>query len=110
VLDGHYHGNYGNGKLWTTLPTDGNLLVTPEKDGSLHQKFPWWRAVRGRLTIRGQRLDAPVTSLSAWVPEGYGETGFQASGIIFPSEGCWQITGKADDSELTFVVKVQVTR
>jgi len=110
VIDGHRHGNHGNGKLWTTLPTDGKLLITPEKDGSFGQKFPWWRAVRGPLTIRGRRLHAPGDPLRSHVPAGYGETRFQASGVYFPSEGCWEITGRAGDAELTFVVEVRVKR
>src|SRR5712691_8496846 len=101
-------GSHGNGKLWTVFPANGKLLITPDKDGRLQEKFPWWRAVRGRLTIRGRRLDAPADPLKAWIPGGYGETGFQATGIIFPSEGCWEITGRVGDSELTFVVEVRV--
>ena len=110
VLSNPYSGNHGNGKLWTLLPTDGKLLIAPEKDGFLQMKFPWWRAVCGRLTITGRRLDAPAGPLRADVPAGYGETGFQASGVYFPSEGCWEITGKAADAELTFVVEVRVKR
>lgn len=104
-------GSHGNGKLWTTgLPLDGRLLLTTEKDGSIGEKFPWWRGVRGPLSIRGRRLDAPAGPLRAVVPAGYGETGFQASGVYFPSEGCWEITGRVGDSELTFVVEVRVRR
>lgn len=110
VIDGHRHGNHGNGKLWTTLPADGKLLIAPEKDGSLGWKFPWWRAVRGRLTITGRRLDAHADPLRASIPGGYGETGFQASSVIFPNEGCWEITGRVDDADLTFVVEVRIKR
>ena len=101
-------GAHGNGKLWTVLPLDGKLLLSPAKDRSIGEKFFWWRGVRGRLTIRGRRLDAPADPLRSDVPEGYGETGFQASGVYFPSEGCWEITGKVADSELTFVLEVRV--
>ena len=110
VWPNHSTGNHGNGKLWVTLPTGGKLLITPEKDGSLGEKFPWWRAVCERLTITGRRLDAPAGPLRASIPEGYGETGFQASGVYFPSEGCWEITGRVGDAELTFVVEVRVKR
>ena len=110
VIDGHHHGNHGNGKLWTGLPTDGKVLIAPEKDGSLGWKFPWWRAVNGRLTITGRRLDAHGDPLRASIPGGYGETGFQASGVYFPTEGCWEITGRAGDAELTFVVEVRIKR
>ncbi len=99
---------HGNGRLWTVLPLDGKLLLTREKDGSIREKFPWWRGVRGRLTISGRRLDGPAGPLRADVPDGYGETGFQATAIFFPSEGCWEITGRVADAQLTFVLEVRV--
>lgn len=44
--------------------------------------------------------------LIAEIPEGYGDTGFQASTIIFPTVGCWEVTGRAGDAELSFVTRV----
>ena len=35
-----------------------------------------------------------------------GLTGFNASGVIFPAEGCWQVTGRAGRVALTFVTCV----
>jgi hypothetical protein len=66
-------------------------------------KFGWWRGVSGRLSIQGRRLDAPAPPLRAEVSDGYGDHGFQASGVIFPMEGCWEITGQVDAARLTFV-------
>jgi hypothetical protein len=40
------------------------------------------------------------------VPDGYGDSGFQSSGITLPSEGCWQVTGRVGDASLTFVTLV----
>jgi hypothetical protein len=101
---------YGNGKLFVTLSTNG-LIVAPagyvNPDGSIGWKFPWWRYVSGQLTITGHRLDAPAPPLNSDVPAGYGETGFQASGVTFPSEGCWQVTAEVDHhTTLTFVTFV----
>ena len=45
--------------------------------------------------------------LRARIPEGYGDTGVQATALIFPTEGCWEVTGKVDRANLTFVVKVE---
>lgn len=112
------HLQHGNGTLWTELWLEGKVLFRPGgpgqvlPDGSLSMKFPWWRGegVRGVLTIQGRRLDATAPSLSADIPEGYGDSGFQASGIIFPSEGCWEVTGKASNAELTFVTLVVKAR
>jgi hypothetical protein len=104
--------HHGNGKLWTVLPADGKLLVQLGPDGRYGEKFPWWRGagVQGKLSITGRRLDGPAPPLESSIPAGYGETGFQASSIIFPSEGCWETTGKAGDAALTFVLEVRFKR
>jgi hypothetical protein len=104
--------NHGNTKLWTALWPGGVIKAEPDyvdKDGSIHMKFGWWRGVSGRLSIQGRRLDAPAPPLRAEVPDGYGDRGFQASGVIFPTEGCWEITGQVGAARLTvvnFVIKV----
>lgn len=102
-------GNYGNGKLSVTLDTNGVIVAGRDflnPDGSIHWKFPWWRMVAGELTITGRRLDAQAPPLASRVPSGYGDIGFQASGVIFPSEGCWQVTGRIAHTSLTFITFV----
>jgi len=96
---------HGNGRLWTVLPPNGIVRDAPKRDGSIREKFPWWRGVgvRGRLRITGRRLDAPAPPLRANIPRGYGLTDFQASGIIFPTAGCWSVTGTARKANLSFV-------
>ena len=109
-------GGYGNYALWTTLtmwseqpglvpaPDDGHL----QPDGSvIEMKWAWYRYIPGKLTIEGRRLDAPAPPLEAWVPDGYGDQGFQVSGITFPSDGCWEIMGSIEGKgSLIFVVRV----
>jgi len=56
--------------------------------------------------MHGKRLDAPAPPLRAIIPEGYGDTGFQATGLIFPTEGCWEVTGEVGDTRVTFVTRV----
>lgn len=98
------------GKLFVAgLTPDGTMKfswVSP--DGSLPQKFGWYRAegLRGRLTITGKRIDAPAHPLRADIPDGYGDSGFQATELIFPTEGCWEVTGKVDTTSLSFVIRV----
>jgi hypothetical protein len=58
------------------------------------------------LDNRGRSLDEPASSVTAQIPSGYGATGFQASQIIFPADGCWEVTGRAGVASLTFVVLV----
>ena len=106
-------GYHGNEALWTDLSwPEGKIVFRPGgvgrvlPDGSLSIKFPWWRGVRGKLALEGRRLDAPAPQLRSNVPEGYGDIGFQATALIFPTEGCWEVTGRVGDSVLTFVVLV----
>ena len=102
----------GNGSLWVRLWDEGTVFFKKGgsgkifSDGSMQMKFPWWRAAQGKLSIEGRRLDADAPPLSAKIPLGYGEIGFQASGILFPTEGCWEVTGKVGNASLTFVTRV----
>ena len=101
--------HHGNGALWTVLWPYGTIIAGPKDvkpDGSIGMKFPWWRSVDGRLTIEGRRLDRAAPPVTADIPEGYGDRGLQASGIVFPTEGCWEVTGRAAGARLTFVVMV----
>jgi hypothetical protein len=102
--------SHGNGKLWVGGLWPHGAIVARRgfirPDGSISMKFGWWRKVPGALTITGRRLDAPAPPLTASVPSGYGDTGFQASGVFFPAEGCWQVTGKVANTSLTFVTFV----
>jgi hypothetical protein len=69
-------------------------------------KFGWQRGVRGQLTIEGRRLDAPAPLLRSEVPNGYGALGFQATYVIFPTPGCWEVAGRVSDASVTFVTVV----
>ena len=103
---------HGNGQLWTALWPDGRVVFRPggpgstEPDGTLGMKWPWWRGVQGRLSIQGRRLDGAAPPLRAQIPDGYGEAGFQSTGLLFPTEGCWEVTGQVDGASLTFVTRV----
>jgi hypothetical protein len=100
---------YGNGSLWLgSLWPRGVVIITPDNagpGGQLGMKFGWYRLTSGFLTITGRRLDAPAPPLSAQ-SSGYGLIGFNASGVIFPTEGCWQVTGRVGRVVLTFVTFV----
>jgi hypothetical protein len=68
-------------------------------------KTGWFRPAGATLEITGQRLDAQAPSLEAHVPCCY-PTQFQATGLYFPTEGCWEVNAQAAESELSFVVQV----
>lgn len=105
-------GNHGNEFLVTVLWPDGKVIFEPGgpgfvlDDGALEMKFWWWRVVKGPLTIEGRRLDGAAPRLRADIPEGYGDIGFQATGLIFPTPGCWEVTGRIGQGRLTFVTQV----
>ncbi|MGA9190685.1 MAG: hypothetical protein WBZ24_03050 [Anaerolineales bacterium] len=102
--------------LTTVLWPDGRIPFDSEgpgeirDDGSLAVKFPFWRAdgIRGQLMISGRRLDDDSPPAFGEIPEGYGDTGFQASAIVFPTPGCWEVTARAGAAQMRFVQKVVV--
>jgi hypothetical protein len=103
----------GNGKLWTVLWPHGVFVARRKdvaRDGSISIKLPWWRGVRGALKLAGRRLDKPAPPLRAQIGPGYGSTGFQATGIIFSTPGCWEVTGSVGTARLSFVVLVRKPR
>jgi hypothetical protein len=99
---------YGNGKLWVGALWPGGVMeVGPDFFGPTGgSKFGWWRSVPGTLQITGRRLDGAAPPLRADVPSGYGEVGFQSSGVHFPTPGCWEVTGTMATTSLTFVALV----
>lgn len=100
-------GWYGNEALWVSLPPDGVLpsLPSAEDPELLDTKFPWWRITAGELTVETAQVDGDEAIVGS-VPSGYGDSGFTPSGLMFSSEGCWQVTGAVSGEELSFVVWV----
>jgi hypothetical protein len=98
------------GGLWP----NGTIVFRPGgvgfilPDGSLAMKFGWLRGpgLRGKLIIHGRRLDTSGPPLRADIPAGYADTGFQATELIFPSVGCWKVTGEVGSTKVTFVTRV----
>lgn len=108
-------GSYGNKELSVGpfgLWPNGTVVFRPggagfvTRDGSLGMKFGWHRGVSGRLEIEGRRIDAPAPRLQAEIPDGYGDSGFQATYLIFSTPGCWEIAARVGDASLTFVTMV----
>jgi hypothetical protein len=110
--------NYGNRYLGVAMWRRGRLVASRggqtwgqiARDGSIRAKLGWWRAVPGRLYIVGERLDAPAPPLRASIPAGYGIRGFQSTGLIFPTPGCWRVVGSLSGHELEIVVLVKKRR
>jgi hypothetical protein len=104
----------GNGQLGTDLWPDGTAVARPEwiqANGAIAMKWPWWRGpgVIGLVSIEGRRLDADGPGFSAESPsDGYGDSGFTPSELVFSGPGCWEVTGRVGEASLAFVTRVVV--
>jgi cytochrome c2 len=85
--------------LWAG-PVAGNY---PWQAGG--NKVIWIRPQGTQLTISGRRLDSDAPPLETWIPDGY-RTGFQVTGMTFPTGGCWEITARSGGHDLRFVTTV----
>jgi hypothetical protein len=102
------HSNWtGANGIWIALPPDGRVTWGTSTSGS---KFPVWLTATGVVTATARRLDGPTP------PSVKGEfnggdsagqaPGFNSSAITFPTNGCWEVTYRAGDGTLKFVVNV----
>ncbi len=104
---------FGTDGLWTLIGTDPRW--------PMGQKTFWWRKEWGRykwipeeqaskLTVTARRLDgdAPpadiLKSNSSYREQDW--KAFLVGGINFSVPGCWEVTGRYEDDELTYVVWV----
>ncbi len=105
--------------IWVSIPVDGIIRLAPDDsitfgplDGWRSSKVTWLReeGVEGFIEVTGHRLDeksdlTPQTPLSP--QRQYVRVGQVSTGLAFPSEGCWEVTGFVGDREITFVVDVR---
>ncbi|HJS19382.1 MAG TPA: hypothetical protein VJ785_11590 [Anaerolineales bacterium] len=107
---------YGSNSLWVSLPQDGVWSGLPHDSHGYSQKLPWWREgyvwdeePEPALIVSGERLDAEDSPLVASTANGAYADEFGSAmltGVDLPTLGCWKITGKYKDAELSFVVWV----
>jgi hypothetical protein len=105
-------GMLRNSGLEVPITPDGTItfgagrpgFVLP--DGALMIKYGWVRLRAGRFSIHGRRLDRHAPPLRASIAERAHGENFQPASLIFPTAGCWEVTGQLDDEKLTFVVRV----
>jgi hypothetical protein len=106
-------GVQGNAGLQAVLPPGSKFVFSPggpgfvDRDGALGIKFAWDRRIPGDLLVTGRRLDGDAQPARAYLNNGYGDRGFQPVYLVFPTAGCWQVTGGVGEARLTFVVLVE---
>lgn len=69
-------------------------------------KLGWFRPAGAELRITGRRLDGQAPALEREPGDIY-PARFQPAVLIFPTEGCWEVIGQAEDHELSFVVRIE---
>jgi len=107
---------YGSSSLWTAVREDGIWEDLPHNPAGYAQKVFWWRDVhiwteepQPALTVTGERLDvaAPPLHVSKATNASAGDMGSaMLVGVDFPTLGCWKVTGRYADTEISFVVWV----
>ena len=105
--------------IWVSIPGDGVLELAPDRDiafgiyqGWRTETFTWLRdkGVEGFIVVSGERLDEesdlqPQTPLSP--QRQYVQVGWVETGIAFPDEGCWEVTGTVGHHSITWVMDVR---
>jgi hypothetical protein len=107
---------YGSDSLWTAVRENGIWETQPHNPEGYTEKVFWWRdgyvwteEPEPALTVTGERLDAPAPPLTvSHATNAYASDIGSAMlvGVDMPTLGCWKITGKYGDAELSFVVWV----
>ena len=112
VVNGGTGGTYGNDVLEVVLWPQSKFVFMPggagfvDSDGALGIKVGWERRKKGHLEVGGRRLDGEANPVRAYIYD-YGEIGFQPIYLVFPTPGCWEVTGHVGDGSLTFVVSIE---
>lgn len=107
---------YGSSSLWTAVRQDGIWEALPHNPEGYTQKVFWWRdgyiwskEPQPALKVTGERLDAPAPPLHVSEATNASASDIGSAmlvGVDIPTLGCWKITGKYADVELSFVVWV----
>ena len=108
---------YGTPSLWAHLPSDGVWQGLPRRDGGGYfNKLPLWQqGYNGRsepepdIILVLRRLDAtvPLVSQRGGTNAFADNTWTMLTGVLFPTQGCWEVTAHHDGHTLTFVLSIQ---
>lgn len=98
----------GSDGIWLSLPPDGRVTWGSP---TLSSKFWAYAIVAGPASVIGRRLDAATPPGFSAVINGQPATsaqgpGFFPTGVLFPTNGCWEVTYRVGSAQLTFVVDV----
>ena len=107
---------YGTPELWTMLGTDQVWRDLPHNRNGYSQKVFWWSQdfdvstdPYPAFTLIIERLDVASAPMVVAEEATNASADFgtaMLTGVEIPTSGCWKITGKYQESELSFVVWV----
>jgi hypothetical protein len=101
---------FGSDGLWIIPPENGEWQGLKQKMGWWRHAYAWRKEPTPKLKITGRRLDSQAPPLDVDGPNAVGVSGspgnYMMVGLTFPTPGCWEITGRYENDELTFVVWV----
>jgi len=110
------HFWYGSNSLWTILPENGVWDYLPHNPTGYTQKILWWREgyvwdqePEPNLIVTGERLDESAPPLVPSKATNAYASDIESAmlvGVDFPTHGCWKITGRYNNVELSFVIWV----
>lgn len=114
VVNGGEGGSYSNDSLAVVLWAGSKFVFAPgdpgfvDRDGSLGVKVGWELRKRGTLFVTGRRLDSDAPPVRAYISRSYDDyVGGMSLFLVFPTPGCWEITGRVADGRLTFVALIE---
>jgi len=109
------HFWYGTNALWTSLPVEGVWhLLRRDNGGYVNKLFLWQQGYDWReephpdIIVTLRRLDSnmpPITSRGG--TNAFVDLPAMLAGVLFPTEGCWEITSSHDGHKLTFVLSIK---
>ena len=107
--DGHIENDSLKAFVWPK----GRVIFKPDgpgfidENGWLGMKWPWIKKEVGDLVVTGHRLDGTAPPVESFMSDSYAFVGFKPAYLVFPTPGCWEITGTLNESKLVFVVLVE---
>jgi hypothetical protein len=114
VVNGGRGGIYANDSLSVVLWAESKFIFAPggpgftDRDGALGMKVGWELRKRGTLFVTGRRLDGEAPPARAYIPRSYDDyVGGMSLYLVFPTPGCWEITGRVANGKLTFVALIE---
>lgn len=101
---------YGTNALWVKLPLSHGRVTKgiANKLFVWSQGFHWQTDPKPYLIVTGKRLDgdAPAIAEAGGTSAYSGAKALMLSGVVFPTEGCWELSIFHAGHVLTFVLSV----